>query len=113
LVVGSVVFDDVPVAARLFYGGMFGLVLGALIGAASALTGALLAALARRGDGRNVTSQRATFVVAGTATALVSSWAVLPPLSRQATVLLLVSLTAVTLLAGAMIGRRYIPEREA
>ena len=112
LVVGAAVFDDVPVAARLFYGGLFGLVLGGLIGTASALTGGLLAALTRRGDVRNVTRERATFVAAGTATALVLSWAVLPPLSRPAIVFLLVSLTAVTVVAGAVIGCRYIPERK-
>ena len=86
---------------------------GGLICTASALAGALLAAVTRRAGGRSVTSQRATFVAAGTATALVSSWAVLPPLSRLATLLVLASLTAVTVLTGAVIGCRYIPGREA
>jgi hypothetical protein len=111
-VMGAILFDGVSVAARLFFGGLFGLVAGALIGAASGLTGALIAASTRLGGGRGAISQRVAFVSAGTATALALSWSMLPPLSLQARLLLLVPLTVVTVFAGALIGR-YIQQRKA
>lgn len=115
-VVGALLFDGVPVAARLFFGGLFGLVTGALIGVVSGLTGALVARVAastRRGGGRDAIRQRVAFVAAGTATALALSWLVLPPLSQSARLLLLVPLAAVTAFAGAVIGRRCIQQRKA
>ena len=107
-VVGTILFDGVSLGARLFFGGLFGLVLGALIGAASALTGALAAATTRLGGGRDAIGRRVAFVAVDTATALVLSWWVLLPLSSSSRLLLLVPLTAVTALAGSVIGRRYI-----
>ena len=109
LVVGAIVFDGVSVAARLVFGGLFGLVAGAVIGAASGLTGALVAASTRLSGSRDAISQRVAFVLAGTGTALALSWWVLPPMSLQARLLLLVPLAAVTVFAGTLIGRRYIP----
>ena len=115
-VVGAFLFDGVPDAARLFFGGLLGLVTGALIGAVSGLTGALVAhvtASTRRGGGRDAIGQRVAFAAAGTATALALSWSVLPPLGQSARLLLLVPLAAVTAVAAAVIERRYSQQRKA
>ena len=108
LVVGPLTFTGVPIEARLFYGGAGGLVLGGFIGTVAALVGLLTATLARASGAVSVERQRTAFVVAGSATALVGAWAVLPPMAPLTELALLASLAAATFGAGTVVGRRYI-----
>jgi hypothetical protein len=74
LVVGSLAFSDLLLPARLFYGGIGGLLVGGFIGAGAALTGLLTAILLRTCGARSAGVQRAAFVVAGGAAALSVAW---------------------------------------
>lgn len=105
-VLGPVLLTDgFPLPARLFYGGLGGLVTGALIGAVASLLGCAAAAVVRQG-GRGLPLQRGAFTLVGTvATLALSEWA-LPPLANGPRLLVLAGLAVVTVTAGTALSRR-------
>lgn len=111
VIVGSLALSDISLPARLFYGGIGGLLVGGFIGAVAALTGLLAAILLRAFGARSVGIQRAAFVVAGGATALSAAWWGRSPMTSPAQVALMVSLAVVSLGVGTLLGRRYIGGR--
>ena len=108
LVVGPLTLTGFLLPARLFYGGVGGLVVGGFIGAVAALTGLLMATSLRAFGARSVGMQRAAFVMAGSATALSAAWWGRWPMTPLAELALMVSLAVVTLGAATLLGKRYI-----
>lgn len=107
MVVGPLAIPDFPLDARLFYGGVGGLVVGAGLGALAAVTG-LLMACALRAVGVAGGGQRAGFVLTGSAVALGAAWWGRPPMTPLPQLGLMLSLAIVTLGAGTLLARRYV-----
>ena len=112
-VLGPVLLTDgFALPARLFYGGLGGLVTGALIGALASVLACAAAAVVQR-DGRRLTLQRSAFTLVGTVVALALSVWALPPLEPVPRLLVLTGLAVVTAGAGTALPRHYLVAPDA
>ncbi|MGX5653781.1 hypothetical protein ACWKWC_03320 [Geodermatophilus nigrescens] len=108
MVVGPLGIADFPVDARLLFGGVGGLLVGAGIGALATVTG-LLTACALAVVGVAGGGQRAGFVLMGSAVALSAAWHARPLIMTPPQQLwVMLSLAIVTVGAGSLLARRYV-----
>ena len=106
--VGPAVLDGFPLPARLFFGGLGGPVIGALIGVVASALGCA-AAVVVRASGQRLALQRIAFTVVGTAAAVaLAVWSLSPEVTG--TWWLVVGLGVVTASAGTALARRFLVE---